>query len=459
MKVQTTEPGDWVGNFPRRGQEAPQRALAKCWQNPAPLSTVQRQTGYHGAITSQRFGCAVLSSVICAAAISIGTAQNLPADRPFGDHASFRLDKAKLRALPAAASLIASIGENPYLYFRMLAQQYSARTCFEFRDLRWRMPSAGVHGDPHVEQFVTTANSYGLEDFDLAGFGPAVVDLVRYAASVHVACRQAGWSCNPDEVVTTYFNAYHAALDHPVQRRPPSVVARLRAAAPLDQPEWLQWATSLMRPLPEVQDQAFRRGWQRFVQLMRDTYPDRPEAFFQIVRLGALQMGFGSGFEAKILARVAGPTALPDDDVILEVRPTKTSDGTECVSRPTHGGSMQVMMFEALLGPRLPEVVGFLPREGEREAPELWVQSWDPGYRELSIANLQSQTELDQLALDAATQLAGHFWTTFPEPLRAHQRFAQLRAFEMTSTRAQLAAREFARETITEWERFRRAPK
>ncbi len=173
-----------------------------------------------------------------------------------------------------------------------------------------------------------------------------------------------------------------------------------------------------MQPLPADQEQAFRRGWQRFVQLMRDAYPDRPEAFFQIVRMGALQIGVGSGLEAKILIRIAGPTAAPEDDVILEVRPTRTSDGTECVSRPTHGGSMQVMMFEALLGPRLPEVVGFLPREGAREAPELWVQSWDPGYRELSIANLQSQTELNELALDAATQLAGYFWTTFPEPLR-----------------------------------------
>jgi len=427
--------------------------------NPARLSTVRHQSGYHDAITSERFGCAVLSSLICAAAISIGTAQNLPADRPFGDHVSFRLDKAKLRSTPAAAALLDGLAENPYLYFRMLARQYSARTCFEFRDLRWRLPSAGVHGDPHIEQFVTTANSYGLEDFDLAGFGPAVVDLVRYAASIHLTCRQASWSCNADEAVATYFNAYHAALDHPVTRTQPRVVARLRAAAPIDQLDWLQWATSLMRPLPGDQEQEFRRGWQRFVQLMRDAYPDRPETFFHIERLGALQIGVGSGLEAKILIRIAGPTVGADDDVILEVRPTRTSDGTECVSRPTHGGSMQVMMFEALLGPRLPEVVGFLPREGAREAPELWVQSWDPGYRELSIANLQSQTELNELALDAATQLAGYFWTTFPEPLRAHQRFAQLRAFEMTSTRAQQAAREFARETITEWERFRRAPK
>ena len=401
----------------------------------------------------------MLALLICAASLEIGTAQNRSADRPFGHPASFHIDKAALRAAPRAAALITSITANPYRYFRMLARQYSARTCYEFRDLRWRLPSVGVHGDPHIEQFVTTANSYGLEDFDLAGFGPAVVDLVRYAASIHVACRQASWSCNADQAVTTYFNAYRAALDHPVERIQPSVVARLRAAAPIDQAGWLHWATSLMQPLPTDQEQTFRRGWPQFQQLMRDTYPDRPDTFYQIVRLGALQLGVGSALEPKILLRIAGPTTGPEDDLILEVRNTITSDGTECVSRPTHGGSLQVMMFEALLGSRLPEVFGFLPREGAREAPELWVQSWDPGYSELSIASLQSQTELNELALDAATQLAGHFWTKFPEPLRAHQRFAQLRAFELTGSRAQQAARQFALETITEWERFRGAPK
>ena len=32
-----------------------------------------------------------------------------------------------------------------------------------------------VHGDAHIEQFVVTDDSYGLEDFDQAGYGPAVV--------------------------------------------------------------------------------------------------------------------------------------------------------------------------------------------------------------------------------------------------------------------------------------------
>jgi hypothetical protein len=66
------------------------------------------------------------------------------------------------------------------------------------------------------------------------------------------------------------------------------------------------------------------------------------------------------------------------------------------------------------------------------------------------------QTDLNELAIDAGRQLAGHFWTTFPEPLRGHQRFAQLRAFEMTEERARNLARQLADDTVAEWDRFRR---
>jgi uncharacterized protein DUF2252 len=401
-------------------------------------------------------GSITLVAGTCAAWISVASAQIATTEPPFGAPASFRVDKPTLRARGASPALIEKVDASAFRYFRLLARQFAARTCFEFRELRWRLPFVAVHGDAHVEQFVITEHSYGLEDFDQAGFGPAVVDIVRYAASLHVACRQVGWPCNADEAVSAYFDAYHAALDQPVDRSQPAIADRLHANAPQDQHAWLQWAESLMQPLPASDEQAFRKGWERFVQLMRETSPDRSDGFYRISRLGRIDIGVGSALEPKILIRVAGPTDAGDDDLMLEARNTVTPTGQECVSRPANGGSLQVLMFASLLGPRLPEVFGFLPREGAREAPELWVQSWDRGYRELSIADLRSQTDLNELAVDAGRQLAGHFWTRFPEPLRGHQRFAQLRAFEMTSTRARVLARRLADETVTEWERFKR---
>jgi hypothetical protein len=397
----------------------------------------------------------VMTVLACAAWISTATAQTSSTEAAFGERASFRVDKSTLRAQGASAALIERVDASAFRYFRLLARQFAARTCFEFRELRWRLPFVAVHGDAHVEQFVITEHSYGLEDFDQAGFGPLVVDMVRYAASIHVACRQAGFPCDADEAVSKYFDAYHAALDQPVDRIQPAIVGRLYAAAPPDAHAWLQWAESLMQPLPSNDEQSFRPGWGRFVQLMRETTPDRPDTFYQVARVGGINVGVGSALEPKILIRIAGPSGAADDDLMLEARNTVTPTGAECVSRPANGGSLQVLMFASLLGPRLPDVFGFLPREGAREAPELWVQSWDRGYRELSIADLRSQTDLNELAIDAGTQLAGHFWTKFPEPLRGHQRFAQLRAFEMTSARAKLLARTLADETVAEWERFR----
>jgi hypothetical protein len=401
---------------------------------------------------------AVLCAITCAVWVSVDSAQGLPPARPFGEPASYRLDKATLRANGAPAALVDSIGSNAYRYFRMLARQFAARTCYEFRDLRWRLPSVALHGDPHVEQFVTTNDSFGLEDFDMAGYGPAVVDLVRYASSIHVACGRVGWPCNPDQAVDAYFNAYRAALDHPVERREPAVVNRLRAAVAKEPGAWLGWLESLMQPLPTAEERSLHQGWSRFVHLMTETSPARPETFYRISRVGRIQIGVGSALEPKILIRIAGPSDISEDDLILELRNTFTPDGSECVSRPATGGSLHVLLFASLLGPRLPEVFGFVPREEAREAPELWIQSWDRGYRELSISFLRSQAELDELASDAGTQLAGHFWTKFPEPLVGHQRFAQLRAFEMTDARARQAARDYAREVMAEWERFRRQP-
>jgi hypothetical protein len=400
------------------------------------------------------FVCAIVAA---AAGVQISAAAQARAtEPPFGERASLGLKKATLRAQGASPALLERIGATAFGYFRMLARQFAARTCYAFRDYRWRLPSVAVHGDAHIEQFVVTDDSYGLGDFDRAGFGPAAVDLVRYAASIHLACREVRWSCDPGRAVTAYFDAYRAALDHPVARSQPAVVDRVRAGAPENRQAWLQWAEQLMQAMSPAQEHLLREGWLQFMALMRATSPERPDAFYRILRAGAVEIGIGSALEPKTLIRIAGPTDMPEDDLILETRITAASDGRDCVSRPTNGGSLHVFMLAALFGQPLPEVFGFLPRGGELR--ELWIQSWDRGYRELSWADLRSQTDVNELAIDAGTQLAGYFWTTFPEPLRGHQRFAQLRAFEMTEARARDLARELARETVTEWDRFRRQP-
>jgi hypothetical protein len=209
-----------------------------------------------------------------------------------------------------------------------------------------------------------------------------------------------------------------------------------------------------MQPLAPEREARARRGWLDFVHLQTEVHPDRPATFYDVVRIGSLQMGVGSALETKFLFRIRGPSDAPNDDLVVEARTTSPPTGKECAARPVHGGAIQPLMFMTILGPRLPEVNGYASLADD-SSPEFWVQSWVPGYRELSIKDLENETELKEVVVDAARQLAGHFWSRFPEEIRSVQRHAQLRAFDMTADRARQVAKDFAAETTREWEKFK----
>ena len=65
-----------------------------------------------------------------------------------------------------------------------------------------------------------------------------------------------------------------------------------------------------VEPLPAADEASLRDGWARFIELMRETRPANPPAFYRLVRLGRLEMGVGSALEPKTLLRIAGPTAV-----------------------------------------------------------------------------------------------------------------------------------------------------
>ncbi len=373
----------------------------------------------------------------------------------FGAAASLQLDKGRLRANGALPRLIAKLDASAHRYSRLLAAEMSSRVCLEFRDLRWHLPAVAVHGDAHFEQFVVTPTTFGLEDYDQAGFGPAVVDLVRFASSIHLLCREVKWACDSESAVSSFFKAYRASLDRAPTRELPAVVARVRKRVPQGPLAWLAWTDSLTQPLEPQVEQKVKQHWSAFIDHLDDATPARRREFYDIVRLGNLQMGIGSALEAKRLFRVRGESSSPADDVILEARSTSQPVVNGCVWRPSHGGSLHTLMFMSLLGPRMPQVFGTVVLDEAPGAPEYWMQSWDPGYYELELSDLESQMDVEQLAVDAARQLAGHFWTRFPEPLRVHQRNAQLRAFDLSGLRARALAKSLADETSAGWERFR----
>jgi len=398
---------------------------------------------------------ALVTVSACRATAGLPSEVRLESTSPPGDDIfDLELSKAELRARGASDALIDRIGASAFRYFRAVSEPFKHRTCEAFSDLRWRLPSAAVHGDAHLEQFVVTDESFGLADFDNAGFGPAIVDLVRYAASLHLACRDIEGGCDAERAVAAYFEAYHAALDHPVQRAAPPIVVRLRDGLGPEPEAWLQWAEGLMQPLDPAEEARFRREWFRFVALMRETTPERPESFYAIRRLGSIELGLGSALERKMLIRIEGPTGDPLDDVVLEARSHSLPVYRGCVWRAT-GGSLNVFLLTSLLDHPLPKVFGVLPNPAGDELPELWIQSWERGYRELSLSDIRDQADLDALATDAGTQLAGYYWKTTPEALRGYHRFTQLRAFELADQRARALARTLARDVVDAWRRFR----
>lgn len=406
--------------------------------------------GARGAFTPDAQG-----SLRPAAVSGTGTEGDADCSAEFGRPASMALDRARLRATGASPALLAKLDASAHRYSRLLANEVAARTCLSFRDVRWHLPVVAIHGDAHLEQFAVTPTTFGLEDFDQAGFGPAVIDLVRLATSIHLVCREVNWNCRPDEAVASYFRAYREALDHPTQRRLPAVATRMRARVPHDIDGWLAWSDSLVHPLSPAQDAATKQRWAEYVRALGDTERDKPRAFYDIVRVGHLQMGVGSALEDKLLFRVRGATDSPSDDVILEARMSALPTGSSCIYRPVYGGALYLLTFIAVLGSRMPKAFGTVMLDQRADAHEYWLQTWEPGYAELVLTDIETQQDLEDLAVDAARQLAGYFWTRFPDTLREHQRLAQLVAFDVVDQRARVLARTLADETIAGWTHFR----
>src|SRR5262245_9563131 len=82
-----------------------------------------------------------------------------------------------LRAAPP--ELIERIRADPYNYFRLTNREWTARVCEIFAADLPSQPTVQLHGDAHIEQFAFMHETWGLDDFDDAARGPALVDIVR----------------------------------------------------------------------------------------------------------------------------------------------------------------------------------------------------------------------------------------------------------------------------------------
>jgi hypothetical protein len=347
---------------------------------------------------------------------------------------------AQRRLLPQSAvltgaspELIDRLRADPFTYFRFLNRAWTARVCEAFADVT--SPTiVRLHGDAHIEQFALTKDAWGLGDFDDSTRGPSFVDVVRFLGSIDLAARQRGWTRDRDLVWGRFFEGYRLGLSNPsFQPGEPEIVRELRRHAPLTRAAYLSWGESQMQPMDGARSKTMIAGMEAFERLVRGERPDLAPGYFAVKRVGWLRMGVGSASSMKVLFRVQGPSADPDDDVLLEGKETVSLDGVGCLEAPSTPPSIRVIDGARQLGRLKHDILAVgpvlqVPGDADRAERRLdwWVTSWEPTYRELRLSDLRSVKDLADITFDSSVQLgAGKVASVRSQELATNTRLEQ----------------------------------
>ena len=325
--------------------------------------------------------------------------------------------RGQLRPNPAAvagasAELIDRLRADPFTYFRFINRAWTARVCQAFADVT-DSPTVRLHGDAHVEQFALTKDAWGLDDFDDSTRGPGFVDIVRFLGSIDLATRQRGWTRDRDALWDRFFEGYRRGLSDPDFRPPePDIVRQLRGQAPVTRLAHLAWGESQMQPMAEPSFKAVVQGMATLERLFRHERPDLAPGYFGVVRAGWLRIGVGSAAARKVLVRVQGPTADPEDDALIEAKEVASLDGLPCLEDSTTPQAVRVIDGSRQLARLKHDILAvgptmLIPAAADRAEHWLdwWVSSWEPTYREVHLSDLRSVKDLADIVFDSGVQL------------------------------------------------------
>jgi uncharacterized protein (DUF2252 family) len=360
-------------------------------------------------------------------------------------------DPARLADAPA--DLREKLAASPVAYFRFVNQPWTREACAAFLDATPDLPTSHLHGDAHVEQYAFTAHARGLDDFDDSARGPAVVDIVRFLGSLELTAASRGWLGALDALSGAFFAGYQRALDDPSYLpADPGVVTRLRAVPVRPAPEFLAWATSLMRPLSADDAARVDEAWPRVVAHAAQLDPTFTREYLHRKDVGWLRLGVGSALSRKVLFRVEGPSPAPEDDVVLEAKEVTALREETCLKLPQRPevfriveGVEQVGRLEQRLLVALPTLM-----RDATSSRGWWVREWDPSYRELEIADLASAVELQEVAHDVGAQL-GRVNLVTPSGAVAGDRRRQRQAISDLAPRMRQVAHDLAGRVLAGW--------
>lgn len=409
-----------------------------------------------------------LPALLASLAIAFGSAcasRGFPGRSERGAEPADRIAAAVRADLPADAGQRARILASPFRLFRFANISFSREVCAAFQDLAGRLAPVNLHGDAHLEQYAVSDTGWGLTDFDDSSRGPAVLDLVRFGASLRLAAREQGWPrpSRPD-VVGEVLRGYHAALEDPTRAAyPPPIVDRLRAGFsdnPLDK---VAQAEAKIQPTIGGSP-ALRQALRRMAEETLSRRPELPRDFFEIKRFGRLDVGVGSATLEKFLLRVEGPSRDASDDLMLEVKEVRDLSGIGCIEAG-ESDPLRILAGLSRLSKQPYRLVGFLtlPEDAARRdfpwrrtAPQnFWVHVWAANYRELAVQDVASPAELAGIAYDVGFQLGqGHPRQT-TDLGTAEARQVQLAALELTAGRVLREADELSAAVEDAWEELR----
>ena len=316
----------------------------------------------------------------------------------------------------APPELVDRLRADPVSYFRFVNRPWIARVCDVLVADMPNLPIVRLHGDAHIEQFAVTSDAWGLDDFDDSARGPALVDTVRFLGSVDLALRRRGWSRSREALFDRFFAGFRRGLAEPDHRPPqPVIVARLRGQMPRSRAAFLEWGETQMQPMAEASVQAVRATMDALSRVVHTERPDLPPGYLNVVSAGWLRTGVGSALRDKILIRVHGPSAAPDDDELVEAKELQHLGGLRCLEAPPTvqpalrviAGARQVGRLKHNILAAGPEVVIPKVEVRERQSRDWWFRSWDRSYRELRVDDVRSVRELAEVVYDSGVQLGG----------------------------------------------------
>jgi len=326
--------------------------------------------------------------------------------------------------------------------------------CGRFATNRDAMRDVNLHGDAHLEQYAVTDTGRGLTDFDDAASGPAVLDLVRFATSLVLSCRERHWDSSIGRVVNEFFRGYHAALADPTLNAPaPRVVARFRAGFHPDPARFFTWLASVNEPVTAEKQAAIRAALEPYVDARLTEQPALGRDYFRIQSLGRSRIGIGSARVPKYLVRLRGRTDAPEDDDVLELKQISDLSGVACLSRSAALQPTRVIVVQARIAYDPYRLVGYAVLDGSY----FWVHAWAQSYREVSARDLESQDELAEIAFDSGVQLGLGHPKFIATPFDRELRESELRFLDAHRQELAQFSQRMADDVVAAWTRFRAA--